>query len=66
MSRRNQSHRRRTYGRRQHEVRERRPDSQPAEGWLAEPELDTNNDWRSADNPEEHVAFGDPYGGFAQ
>lgn len=66
MSRRNQSHRRRTYGRRQHEVRERRPDSQPAEGWLAEPELDTNNDWHSADNSEEHAAFGDPYGGFAQ
>jgi hypothetical protein len=34
MSRRNQSRRRRTYGRRQHEVRERRPGTAVPADWL--------------------------------
>ena len=34
MSRRNQSRRRRSYGRRQHEVRERRPGNAPPSEWL--------------------------------
>jgi len=66
MSRRNQSHRRRTYGRRQHEVRERQADSRPAEGWLTDPELDADSEWHSSDATEERAVFGDRYGGFAQ
>ncbi len=34
MSRRNQSRRRRTYGRRQHEVRERRPGTAAPSDWM--------------------------------
>ena len=34
MSRRNRTNRRRTYGKRQHEVRERRPTGVPNDGWL--------------------------------
>ena len=35
MSRRNRTNRRRTYGKRQHEVRERRPTGTPSDDWLA-------------------------------
>ncbi|HEY5521404.1 MAG TPA: hypothetical protein VIK08_12170 [Candidatus Limnocylindrales bacterium] len=66
MSRRSQSRRRRTYGRRQHEVRERRPDSRTTDAWLADPELDADNEWHSSDSSDERAVYGDPYGGFAQ
>ena len=35
MSRRNRTNRRRTYGKRQHEVRERRPTDKPSSDWLS-------------------------------
>jgi hypothetical protein len=34
VSRRNRSNRRQAYGKRQHEVRERRPSSKPGDDWL--------------------------------
>lgn len=38
MSRRNRTSRRRTYGKRQHEVRERRPTGAPNDDWLTRDE----------------------------
>jgi hypothetical protein len=38
VSRRNQGHRRRNYGRRQHEIRERRDASIPGTDWSAQPD----------------------------
>jgi hypothetical protein len=35
MTRRNRTNRRRAYGKRQHDVRERRPSDTPADDWLA-------------------------------
>ena len=35
MSRRNRTNRRRTYGKRQHDVRERRPTGTPSDDWLS-------------------------------
>jgi len=64
MSRRNQSRRRRNYGRRQHEVRERRPDSRPVGDWSVDPELDGDNGWHPAEPSEERAAYGEALGGF--
>ncbi len=66
MSRRNQQNRRRSYGRRQHEVRERRLDERPADGVLTDAETDFDADWQPTDTHEEHNAFGESYGAFSQ
>ncbi len=54
MSKRHQASRRKTYGRRQHEVRERQDRWQHSEGFDFEP-----NDWSSA-VPADPFAFLDP------
>jgi hypothetical protein len=66
MSRRNQSRRRRTYGRRQHEVRERRLDARPADGWLGGTAVDGESDWQSAELLDDPAAYRDSFGGFGR
>jgi hypothetical protein len=66
MSRRNQSHRRRTYGRRQHEVRERRPEDRGTAGLLGDTETEFDGDWQAPETTDERAAFGDSYGGFGR
>lgn len=66
MSRRNQSRRRRSYGRRQHEVRERRPDSREATGLLGETDTDFDGEWQTTDTFDERASFGDSFGGFGR
>ena len=66
MTRRNQQRRRRTYGRRQHEVRERRPDSRGDAAWSADADLDNDTEWHVGDGAEERVRFGLGFGGFAR
>ena len=66
MTRRNQSRRRRTYGRRQHEVRERRPDSRGDAAWSADGDFDTDAEWHAGDGAEERAPFGDAFGGYAR
>jgi hypothetical protein len=66
MSRRNQARRRRTYGRRQHEVRERRSPDAPTEGeaWTRD---DPWNDWTGADLAQDRPTPDDgPYGNYAR
>jgi len=65
MSRRSQSHRRRTYGRRQHEVRERRPDAREATGWLAGTEIDADSDWQATEPGDDRPAF-ESFGSFGR
>ena len=67
MSRRNQSSRRRSYGRRQHEVRERRPDTRP-EGatWLDDPDTDFEAGRSAGDSYDDRGAFGESFGGYTQ
>ena len=62
MSRRNNSTRRRNYGRRQHEVRERRPSALGRADW---PESTTPDDWGATELDSERAAKGveDGYGG---
>jgi hypothetical protein len=62
MSRRHNSSRRRNYGRRQHEVRERRPE-QPLD--LNLPGEQTDYDWPIGDAEEDRTqgGTGDAYGG---
>ncbi len=66
MSRRHNAARRRSYGRRQHEVRERRTEARPFGDWQGQvSEVPANDDWR-ATGPEEELppAVGpDGYGG---
>lgn len=50
MTRRSQSRRRRSYGRRQHEVRERRPGEAGNPDWLA---TDDESEWRIPDFSDE-------------
>ncbi len=64
MSRRNQSRRRRAYGRRQHEVRERRPERSAAADWTTDFEADTRDGWLP--EGEEHATLGEGYGGYAR
>ena len=61
MSRRNQSRRRRSYGRRQHEVRERR--IAPDESGLSH-DLEPRAEWLSSDNGDEPRGFGQGLGGY--
>jgi len=66
MSRRNQSRRRRTYGRRQHEVRERRPEVRDGEGWLSDSSADFDAELRSTDSYDDHASYGESYGSFGR
>ncbi|MEP7157990.1 MAG: hypothetical protein ABI797_01060 [Chloroflexota bacterium] len=66
MSRRNQSHRRRTYGRRQHEVKERRSPDAPGEGeaWARD---ETWGDWTNADSaPDQQTTDDGSYRSYAR
>lgn len=62
MSRRSQAHRRRTYGRRQHDIRERRPtEVSEAHPWAR------TDDWTAPDLAgERRPADEDSYGSFAR
>ena len=66
MSRRSQSRRRRTYGRRQHEVRERRPDTRGAAGLMGDADPDLDADWQVTDALDERASYGDSFGGFSR
>jgi hypothetical protein len=66
VSRRNQTRRRRTYGRRQHEVRERRPDGRDATGFLGEADAELDNEWQGSEALEERTAYGESFGSFSQ
>jgi hypothetical protein len=64
MSRRNQSRRRRTYGRRQHEVRERRPDTRlDSEGLTSDSDFDST--WSASDGADDRGSY-DTYASFGQ
>lgn len=65
MTRRNQSHRRRNYGRRQHEVRERRDETPPAGAWFSETQSETGTDWQAGE-AEERPTYGESFGGFSR
>jgi hypothetical protein len=66
MSRRNQTRRRRTYGRRQHEVRERRDPETPTETDALTSE-DTWGDWTTRDvGDDQHPRDGGSYGSYAR
>jgi hypothetical protein len=64
VSRRNQSRRRRTYGRRQHEVRERRVTNDPAADWSQQPE--TTDFWLSGDSADDPRSLDPTFGEYAQ
>jgi hypothetical protein len=64
VSRRNQSRRRRAYGRRQHEVRERRVTTDPAADWSEQPE--TTDYWLSVDSADDPRSLDQAFGEFAQ
>ncbi|MEX2548271.1 MAG: hypothetical protein WD830_10860 [Chloroflexota bacterium] len=61
MSRRHSSSRRRNYGRRQHEIRERRPTDIARADW---PGLDATGGWHLIEQDEEHPSAraGDGFG----
>lgn len=68
MSRRHNAARRRNYGRRQHEVRERRSDTRQPTDWqnhMAVNELTLDDDWRVAELGDERPSATGPdgYGG---
>ncbi len=61
MSRRNQARRRQSYGRRQHEVRERRPEGEPEPGWMHESdagEFELRDAWQAAERGEQQQSAG--------
>lgn len=64
MSRRSQSRRRRTYGRRQHEVRERRPSHESGLGWSND--VEPRDSWLGADGEGEQRGFEHEYEEFAR
>ncbi len=66
MSRRNQSRRRRSYGRREHEVRERRPELRDLAGWNDGADNDDDTGWQAADGVDERASYGETFGGFGQ
>jgi len=66
MSRRSQSRRRRTYGRRQHEVRERRPDTRPGESWLVDGDAAVDAEWQTSESTDDRAAFGDSFGSYSR
>ena len=57
MSRRNQSSRRRSYGRRQHEVRERRLEDRPTSAFDGDGEFELGTDWTAPDLGDERGSF---------
>jgi len=59
MSRRNQSKRRRSYGRRQHEIRERRTPDADGNDWLGSSDADLEAPWRPSDATDDRHVFGD-------
>jgi len=61
VSRRNQSRRRRAYGRRQHEVRERRFTYEAAE---LTGEVEQRIDWLPGDNADEPHGYGSTFEGY--
>jgi hypothetical protein len=63
VSRRNQTRRRRSYGRRQHETRERRLDSQPGTGWPTDANAEFDADWQTTDGGDERSTY-ESFGGF--
>lgn len=63
MSRRNQVRRRRSYGRRQHEVRERRPDQTAGQDWVTR---DDEIQWSVGDADGRGNGDGDAFGGYAR
>jgi len=65
MTRRNQSHRRRNYGRRQHEVRERRDETRPAGAWLNDTPQELDAEWQVSET-DEQPSYGDSFGGFSR
>jgi hypothetical protein len=66
MSRRNQSRRRRSYGRRQHEVRERAPEVRNGDGWLSDSSAEFDAEWRSADSYDDRATYGESFGSFSR
>ena len=66
MSRRNQSRRRRTYGRRQHEVRERRVDVRDTAGLLGDDVGDMDSDWQATDTVDERAGYGESFGSYGR
>jgi len=65
MSRRNQSRRRRTYGRRQHEVRERRPEDRAGSVFPGDGQFEIETDWAAAEAVDEHGSY-ESLGGFSR
>jgi len=66
MARRNQARRRRTYGRRQHEVRERQPGERPTDGWQTVSDAEVIADWQGSDGFDERTTYGESFGGFSR
>lgn len=66
MSRRNQSRRRRTYGRRQHEVRERRVDVRDGSGLLGDDVGEMDAEWQANDTVDERATYGKSFGSFGR
>jgi hypothetical protein len=66
VSRRSQSRRRRTYGRRQHEVRERRPDVPPGNGWLGDSDTQFDADWPTGDSVDDRAGYGEAFGSYGR
>jgi hypothetical protein len=63
VSRRNQSRRRRAYGRRQHEVRERRAGLEPLADWAHD---DGRHEWLSSDGADESRGLDQTYPGYGR
>lgn len=64
MSRRNQARRRRSYNRRQHEMRERRDADAPTVGWLLAD--DAGVEWPATEPGDDRVRHDDGLGDFAR
>lgn len=65
MSRRNQTRRRRSYGRRQHETRERRLDYEPGSTLPTDTDAEFDADWQTVDGGDERSTY-DSFGGFGR
>ena len=57
MSRRNQSSRRRSYGRRQHEVRERRVDDRTASAFAGDADREFDTEWTAAELADDRASY---------
>jgi hypothetical protein len=65
MSRRNQSSRRRSYGRRQHEVRERHTEDRQGSAFPGDGEFELDTDQAVAEAGDERVSY-ESFGGFSR